>query len=272
MFNPIYSPGKLFGAHKILHGVAKNIEGPYDWKSHPNISLKSAINPAFLVFHDTAGDMKYSLWTKGMVQVADTPNGPFEFVRNSKSPEANPAPIWHEGAFYLSCQHTRRIWTTKELGKPWVVHANISNASVPAGMVPEDPFMWIDKRNNWHIINHAYDTSQLDHCGSSRLSTHFYSADGMEWDMLVPNVEPYGHTVHWDDNTSHTYTTLERPNLYFNTEGELTHIHLAADLVTGDEGCKDIPNCHAKGEQGKCPCVNCKYTDHAGTIVVALGV
>ena len=35
---------------------------------------------------------------------------------------------------------------------------------------------------------------------------------------------------------SHTYTTLERPNLHFSPAGKLTHINLAADLITGDEG------------------------------------
>ena len=34
---------------------------------------------------------------------------------------------------------------------------------------------------------------------------------------------------------------------------------LAADLVTGDAGCAPTP------------CVNCKYDDHAGTLLIALG-
>ena len=28
---------------------------------------------------------------------------------------------------------------------------------------------------------------------------------------------PYGHSVKFDDGTSHTYTTLERPNIHFNS-------------------------------------------------------
>ena len=43
--------------------------------------------------------------------------------------------------------------------------------------------------------------------------------------------------MQYDDGTSHTYTTLERPNLHFDATGQLTHINLAVDLVTGDEGC-----------------------------------
>lgn len=106
----------------------------------------------------------------------------------------------------------------------------------------------------------------------STLSTHTFSSDGKEWHMLVPNVEPYTHTVAFDDGTTHTYTTLERPNIHFDASGQMTHINLAADLITGNEGCKDIPNCHPHGEEGHCACTNCKYTDHAGTIIVALDV
>lgn len=89
-------------------------------------------------------------------------------------------------------------------------------------------------------------------CGNSTLSAHQFSTDGKEWHMVVPNVEPYSHTVQYDDGTSHTYNTLERPNLHFDETGQLTHINLAADMITGDEGCKLIKNCFIHGEQGNC--------------------
>ena len=90
--------------------------------------------------------------------------------------------------------------------------------------------------------------------------------------MLVPNVEPYGHTVRWDDGSTHTYTTLERPNLHFDGSGQLTHINLAADLDTGDEGCPDRKDhcpafhVHCAGSAGHlfasklvqvCSCLHC---------------
>ena len=71
-----------------------------------------------------------------------------------------------------------------------------------------------------------------------------------------------------DDGTSHTYTTLERPNLHFDATGQLTHINLAADLVTGDEGCADRSKRHS--HFGHIPCDNCKWDDHAGTVIIAL--
>jgi beta-glucanase (GH16 family) len=106
------------------------------------------------------------------------------------------------------------------------------------------------------------------HCASSALSTHFFSADGKDWQCA--DVEPYGHTVPYTDG-NHTYTTLERPNILFDSAGQMTHLVLAADLVTGDEGCAAHGRCR-RGEKPPCAtaCTNCKYTDHAGTIVVAL--
>jgi len=125
-------------------------------------------------------------------------------------------------------------------------------------------YLWIDKRGNWHIINHAYDVAQYDNCAKSILSTHFYSEDGKKW--RCADDEPYGHTVQFDDGTNHTYTTLERPNIHFDAAGQMTHLGLAADLVTGDEGCANRP---WRGG-GKTACTNCKYTDHAGTLLVKL--
>ena len=61
---------------------------------------------------------------------------------------------------------------------------------------------------------------------------------------------------------THTYATLERPNLHFDAQGVPTHLGLAADLISGDGGCPTA----------KEPCVNCKYVDHAGTTLIALGV
>ena len=155
-----------------------------------------------------------------------------------------------------------------ESGARWETFASISHAGLPTNdqYHVEDPFMWVDKRGNWHIINHAYANLEYRNCGTSVVSAHFFSADGANWTF---SPQPYGHTVKYDDGTSHTYTTLERPNLHFDHTGQLTHINLAADLVTGDEGCANRTK-HA--HFGHTPCDNCKWDDHAGTIVVALAV
>ena len=162
-----------------------------------------------------------------------------------------------------------------KLGGKWSTFASIE-PKLSHG-VQEDPFMWIDRNGNWHIINHAYSTDEWQHCGNSTLSAHVFSKDGKTWHMLGygglgggANVEPYTHTVSYEDGTKHTYTTLERPNAHFNAEGQMTHINLAADLMSQDAGCPSYDVCPAKATY--CACTNCKYADHAGTIIIALDV
>lgn len=84
------------------------------------------------------------------------------------------------------------------------------------------------------------------------MSAHFFSADGLSWNY---SAQPYNHTVVYDDGTEHVYTTLERPNIHFDETGQPRHLILAADLITGDEGCGARTD-HA--HFGHTPCDNCK--------------
>ena len=47
--------------------------------------------------------------------------------------------------FYLTEQGTQTVWTTPRLapGAKWSVYGNISHATVPEGVVPEDPYVSI---------------------------------------------------------------------------------------------------------------------------------
>ena len=276
LYVPLYENKSLFHTIDMLHGKSKAPEGPYAWKS---LGFNSGINPALLVFpantttSDTTATVEsyFSLWVGGRIHISSSPNGPFQILSNATYPDSNnPAPIYHQGRFYMTSQHTRKIWTTASLipSVPWTLHSQI-DVDLPKGTTLEDPTMWVDSRGNWHILNHAYDTSQRYNCSKSVVSSHLFSAnEGKTW-CRSPQ-EPYGHTI---GNTAgglrqHAYTTLERPYILRNGNGELTHLVLAADLETGDEGCTDTPAC--KGSDRFCSCVNCKWNDLAGTIVVAL--
>lgn len=261
MYNPLYKEGSLNVVITTMHGVAEQIYGPYNWDL-PTVDTGGKYNPGMLVFPDDDNEQVYSLWPYNHeVMVARSPNGPFTTMSGSFKGK-NSAPVYHQGAFYVTTQNTREIQTAVAVTGPWTLFANIT-LGVPGGKgtpngVLEDPFMWVDKRGSWHIVNHAYDVLQKESCGSSTVSAHIFSLDGKDWHILEPKVEPYGHTVHYEDGTSHTYTTLERPFLYFDDEGQLTHLSLSADLVTGDEGCSPLA------------CTNCKWHDHAGTILIQL--
>lgn len=54
--------------------------------------------------------------------------------------------------------------------------------------VARDPFLWIDKRSHFHIINHRYNVSQgkttPGGCYASTISSHVFSADGLRWHVI----------------------------------------------------------------------------------------
>ena len=252
-FVPIYEHASLWSVLYYAHGIASNVEGPYDFSS-PNIS-STAINPAALVFPNASGANVYSLWIGGDILLSSSAGGPY--VKTYKNPQpSNTAPAYYEGAFYVTDQGTTSLITATSLAGPWTTFTTISRPALPYAV--EDPFLWFDKRGNIHIINHAYNTAQTTNCSTSHVSSHFFAAaDGKKWGH---SDQPYGHTVTFDDGTQHSYCTLERPNLFFDAGGVLTHIHFAVDLVTGDEGCA------ARGKG----CVDCKYADHAGSLLVKL--
>ena len=205
--------------------------------------------------------------------------------------------------------------------------ASFARLAVTTADVP-DPNRALVRLHLTHLYVPAYDTSEWQNCGNSTLSAHVFSEDGKAWHMLKPNVEPYSHTVRYADGTQHSYSTLERPNLHFNSKGQMTHINLvrnrvlpprvlspnthththslslshsrthsltlhthavcgpcvprlspsfpprhpsqAANMESEDDGCPNYEVCPAKREH--CACTNCKYADHAGTIIIALAI
>ena len=274
LFNPLYKKGSLFATQDLMHGVATTITGPYNWTSMGQGDMGS--NPAFVTYTDPVDNTtKYSLWmgNNNRIYVSESlEEGPWEDQSQDHGPGSNPAPIFYQGAWYAVTQSSSEIVTATHIGDPWVHYADI-NVHLPADKgIQEDPFMWVDQHGSWHIINHAYAISEYDHCGQSTVSAHMFSTNGKVWHMLEnPYVEPYSHAVKYEDGTSHTYTTLERPNCHFNAQGQMTHINLAADMMSQDNGCSSYQVCPAK-VGGKCACTNCKYSDHAGTIIIALEV
>ena len=279
LFNPYYGNytgiKSLFKVEYIMHGTSDKIEGPFSWGVQPNIP--GGINPMFLTYNDSqTGKTRYTLWNGGIREAQP----PFINWTNVPAPHGggdcgtNGAPAYHNGTFYCVSQHTTEIVSTPTLGGKWTKLADINvttstvNNTPYAKLMPniEDPYLWIDRRGNFHVINHRY-WNETDHCYTSKVSAHTFSPDGKSWHVVEPEVEPYSHTVNYDDGSSFTFATLERPNLHFDSEGQLTHINLAADLTTTDAGCNGVAN------EGKAnSCAHCKFLNHCGTTIIALDV
>lgn len=156
IYDPIYREGSLGGPTAILHGVATNVTGRWDWTSRPSIPIERGENPAFVVFKGADGAEVYSLWMGGTVRLAPGPDGPFRTVEGFSYPGGNPAPLYHNGAFYMTNQKTTEIFTTPNItsGAKWVTFASIARPNqLPGGSWyhTEDPYMWIDRHGNWHM-------------------------------------------------------------------------------------------------------------------------
>ena len=244
----------------------------WDPKMDITIPLLGAFDgPKSVVFTED-GKTRYSLWLGGNVYLADSAAGPFTMLEGFKYPGHNPAPLFHNGSFYTITSMSGSIMTTPRLvsGAVWTQWTSLEAARslVPKDWLPEDPDMWVDSRGNWHIVNHCYNNHEFENCGTSVLSSHFFSPDGKVWHFLEQGVQPYSHTVQYDDGTSHNFVTMERPNMFFDEHGQLTHIHLAADLVTGPEGCGNRTGPHGgPAHFGHTPCDNCKYEDHGVSLI-----
>lgn len=109
IYVPIYAVGSLSSPQSVLHGIATSVTGPWNWDAKPQISLGVSENPAFVVFKNETGQMVYSLWMDGHVRVADSPDGPFTGPSAWSYPGGNPAPIHHNGAFYMTNQGTNQV-------------------------------------------------------------------------------------------------------------------------------------------------------------------
>eukprot|EP01051_Picozoa_sp_SAG22_P003351 SAG22_NODE_162_length_16848_cov_16.978267_5_plen_301_part_00 len=272
MYLPLYPAGLLYHPVELLFGTAPAIYGPWSWRPLAGGDLPAVVdvNPGALVFvSPQTGMTVYSLWTAGAIYVADAPAGPFKLVAGSSSSgcKVNASPLFHDGQFYCIGQKGAVIMTAPALGGPWTEHAKPSK---PHGA--EDPFLFVDQKNTsrWHALYHASSYPQVDKCGTSRVSAHIFSPDaGITWHGLVPEVQPYKPRVRWTDGVQ-TYATMERPHLYTDAAGQITHLGSAAALNIGDEGCEKHPNCKPARQQGHCPCVNCKYVSHAGSLLVEL--
>lgn len=163
LYNPLYNKGSLGGPPTIMHGVADVITGPWDWKSQKDVCQKCGENPAFVAFKD-GGTSVYSLWVGGKIWKADTPcesctnlptadfhiisdiisDGPFSEMKDITYPGGNPAPIWHNGAFYLTNQGTTEIYTCPSLKKDcWTKYADIPHIKIADQWHVEDPFLYV---------------------------------------------------------------------------------------------------------------------------------
>ncbi|KAJ6109669.1 hypothetical protein N7486_001904 [Penicillium sp. IBT 16267x] len=93
----------------------------------------------------------------------------------------------------------------------------------------EDPFVWVDKRGNFHMLVH----SLLPDAGfgdGPNVGRHAYSRswDG-PWTFDMETVA-FDTTVWFSDGSRIEYYRRERPSLYFSEDGEMTPLFLSTGV------------------------------------------
>ena len=71
---------------------------------------------------------------------------------------------------------------------------------------------------------------------NNSISGHMFSRDLLEW--TVSPIEPYDNAVHFADGTTQRFSTMERPKLMFNSEGNPTHITNGVSPVYPCDSCR----------------------------------
>ncbi|KKY30477.1 hypothetical protein UCDDA912_g09564 [Diaporthe ampelina] len=89
----------------------------------------------------------------------------------------------------------------------------------------EDPFLWRDKRGNWHILCHwMIDIAERGE-KFPRVGGHLFSRD-LAGDWTFRLQAAYNTTVGFTDGGRTDYYRRERPKLFFSDDGELTPLYL----------------------------------------------
>merc|ERR1712060_48975 len=93
-------------------------------------------------------------------------------------------------------------------------------------------------------------------CFNATVSAHAFSPDGFYWH--VSEAQPFTNQIETRREGIITFSTRERPFLFFNGDGQMTHLFTAVCSAT------QCPN--------DASCANCKYTHWDYTVVQPLDV
>eukprot|EP00039_Didymoeca_costata_P033068 m.40577 g.40577 ORF g.40577 m.40577 type:complete len:362 (+) comp9681_c0_seq1:64-1149(+) len=243
---------------ECTHAVSTSLDGPY--KKHDEAISPWCHNPApimdpktgkYLLFHIGTGPKEVDDGS-GFMHYSSSPTGPWTPAPVSPGSCNNPAPAFHpNGTLFVICNHMDITHTDDWMKGPWSPTTNLNRTNSPLkGKNWEDPFLWFDKRGNWHILYHVYCmfpyTPGVEECYSG----HLFSTQGHTW--TYSEIEPFNGTVSHTDGTSTTFSTRERPKIVFDSSGN------ALGVITGVSSQPIGPSCTTCNSQ---TCSQCKVTE-----------
>lgn len=252
---------------RIDHATADTVDGPYDFQdvavntwSH-NAAPVILPDGSFAIFHigdgsgtydggqdctptifDTEMDAQVKASSGSSIHVSESLDGPWEPLEdNTLGSCNNPAPWVHtNGTIYIVCSGILK--RAESISGPWSDVTSFSHDGGPEGKY-EDPVLYTDKRG-FHVFYHVYNYADRDECVDATVSAHVYSEDGFTWHASP--TQPYGTQIEVEDGKTVTVSTRERPKLFFDSSGQMTHLFNGV--------------CFATQCPSEKPCVDCKYT------------
>lgn len=268
---------------RIDHAVSNTITGPYKfkdvaintWSHNPApISLPDGTYAIVHIgdasgqpdggkncsgFHTSVDRRRARTATGSSIHIAQSLDGPWVPLKtNALNSCNNPSPFVHQnGTIFIVCNNNI-LMRSKSISGPWTVVTSLQHSNGPPGTY-EDAFLYIDDRG-FHLLWHVYNTNEHPphghECIDSTVSAHSYSEDGFSW-FLSP-IQPYGTQVVLSDGNTITVATRERPKLFFDENGRMTHLF---NGVCGAPACPDGP---------PTGCVDCKYDSWDFTLIAPL--
>lgn len=93
----------------------------------------------------------------------------------------------------------------------------------------EDPFIWRDKRGNFHILTHSLEADGGFGNGP-KVGRHAYARDFTGPWTFSEKTLAFDTTVRYDDGAEVVFFRRERPQLLFSTDGEMTPLLLTTGV------------------------------------------
>lgn len=148
----------------------------------------------------------------------------------------NPSPwVMQNGTLVVLC--TWFLLASEEAEGPWRQVGRLPIEPSTRKGLPgfwEDPFLYQDQEDNWHILAHTYTRAGAG--AENSISGHIFSRD-LRGPWTVSPVEPYTNAVRYADGTLQMFSTMERPKLLFDDSRAPTHLINGVSPVYPCSGC-----------------------------------
>jgi hypothetical protein len=121
----------------------------------------------------------------------------------------------------------------------------------------------------WHVLSHTYTHQPGGPHTQNSISGHLFARD-IEGPWHVSPIEPYDNVVTYaDNNTTQIFSTMERPKLMFDAEGNPIAITNGVSPVYPCDTCKGFGDAPKAG--GCCWCKVKAGEDWTYTLMQPLG-